>query len=176
VKFLPQSRIAVCYHVRKNPPLIPILHHIKPAHILSVYLSSGLILFSHLHLDLQSGSFLLIKTLYGSPLCPMRATCHVILILLELITLTMRVLCLAKTINHGATSSCSHRASIHVVSKTLFIVPNDAHYYKIVEMLKQFKNIITLAPTCFGSRRNHHQGAVLCLAKTTNMILLCTSV
>jgi hypothetical protein len=33
-------------------------------------------------------------------------------------------------------------------------------------MLKQFK-IITLAPTCFGSRRNQHQGAVLCLAKTT---------
>ena len=33
-------------------------------------------------------------------------------------------------------------------------------------MLKEFK-IITLAPTCFGSRRNHHQGAVLCLAKTT---------
>jgi hypothetical protein len=33
-------------------------------------------------------------------------------------------------------------------------------------MLKKFK-IITLAPTCFGSRRNHNQGAVLCLAKTT---------
>ena len=33
-------------------------------------------------------------------------------------------------------------------------------------MLKQFK-IITLAPTCFGSCRNHHQGAVQCLAKTT---------
>ena len=33
-------------------------------------------------------------------------------------------------------------------------------------MLKQFK-IIILARTCFGSRRNHHQGAVLCLAKTT---------
>jgi len=33
-------------------------------------------------------------------------------------------------------------------------------------MLKQFE-IITLALTCFGSRRNHHQGAVLCLAKTT---------
>jgi hypothetical protein len=33
-------------------------------------------------------------------------------------------------------------------------------------MLKQFK-IITLATTCFGSRRNHPQGAVLCLAKTT---------
>jgi len=26
---------------------------------------------------------------------------------------------------------------------------------------------MTLAPTCFGSRRNHHQGAVLCLAKIT---------
>jgi hypothetical protein len=46
------------------------------------------------------------------------------------------------------------------------IVPIDAHCYKITEMLKQFK-IIILAPTCFGSRRNHHQGAVLCLAKTT---------
>ena len=39
-------------------------------------------------------------------------------------------------------------------------------YYKITEMLKQFK-IMTLALTCFGSRRNHHQGAVVCLAKTT---------
>jgi hypothetical protein len=37
---------------------------------------------------------------------------------------------------------------------------------KIIEMLKQFK-ITTLAPTCFGSRTNHHQGAVLCFAKTT---------
>ena len=35
-------------------------------------------------------------------------------------------------------------------------------------MLKQFK-IMTLAPTCFGSRRNHHQGAVLCLAKITGV-------
>ena len=50
--------------------------------------------------------------------------------------------------------------------KRLFIFPTDAHYYKYHAMLKQFK-IITLAPTCFGSRRNHHQGAVLCLAKTT---------
>ena len=59
--------------------------------------------------------------------------------------------------------------------KTLFIVPTDAHYYKIIEMLKQFK-ITTLAPTCFGSRKNHHQGAVLCLAKTTNMVFLSLSV
>ena len=59
--------------------------------------------------------------------------------------------------------------------KALFIVPTDAHYYKIIEILKQFK-IILLAPTCFGSRRNHHQGAVLCLAKTTNMVFLYSSV
>jgi hypothetical protein len=32
-------------------------------------------------------------------------------------------------------------------------------------MLKEFKTI-TLAPACFGSCRNHHKGAVLCLAKT----------
>jgi hypothetical protein len=54
-------------------------------------------------------------------------------------------------------------------SKTLFIIPTDAHCYKSVEMLKQIK-VITLAPACFGSRRNHHQGAVLCLAKTTDMV------
>ena len=36
-------------------------------------------------------------------------------------------------------SSCLHRASI--VSKTFFIVPTDAHYYKIIEMLKQFTNL-----------------------------------
>jgi len=42
-------------------------------------------------------------------------------------------------------------------------------------MLKQYK-IITFAPTCFGSRRNHHQGAILYLAKTTKYGLLCSSV
>jgi len=51
--------------------------------------------------------------------------------------------------------------TIHV-----FIIPTDAHCYKNHRMLKQFK-IMTLAMTCFSSRRNHHQGAVLCLAKTT---------
>jgi hypothetical protein len=59
--------------------------------------------------------------------------------------------------------------------KHFFIVPTDAHYYKIIEMLKQFK-ILALAPTRFGSHRNHHQGAILCLAKTTNMVFLCSSV
>jgi hypothetical protein len=33
-------------------------------------------------------------------------------------------------------TSCLHCASI--VSKTLFIIPTDAHYYKIIETLKQF--------------------------------------
>jgi hypothetical protein len=56
-----------------------------------------------------------------------------------------------------------------LASKTLFIIPTNAHYYKSLEMLKQFK-VITFAPTCFRSRRNHHQGAVLCLAKTTDML------
>jgi hypothetical protein len=45
-----------------------------------------------------------------------------------------------------------------------FIVPTDAHYYKIVG---------TLAPICFGSRRNHHQGAVLCLGKPTSVVFNC---
>jgi hypothetical protein len=35
---------------------------------------------------------------------------------------------------HILQSSCLHPAS--VVSKTLFIIPTDAHYYKSVEMLK----------------------------------------
>jgi len=56
--------------------------------------------------------------------------------------------------------------------KTLFIIPTDAHNYKIIGMLKTIK-IPTIAPTCFGSHRNHHQGAKSCLAKTTIMILLC---
>jgi hypothetical protein len=58
-------------------------------------------------------------------------------------------------------------AKIYITSKNAFcIVPTDAQYYKNHRMLKQLK-IITLALTCFGSCRNHHQGAVLCLAKTT---------
>jgi len=35
---------------------------------------------------------------------------------------------------------------------------------------------VTFTPICFGSRRNHRQGAILCLAKTTNVVsLLCSS-
>jgi hypothetical protein len=58
--------------------------------------------------------------------------------------------------------------------KTLFIILTDAHNYKITGMLKTIK-IPTIAPTCFGSRRNHHQGAISCLAKTTIMTLLYSS-
>jgi len=31
---------------------------------------------------------------------------------------------------------------------------------------------VTFIPTCFCSRRNHHQGAILCLAKTKNVVSL----
>jgi len=58
-------------------------------------------------------------------------------------------------------------------SKTLFIIRTDAQNYKIIGMLKTIK-IPTIAPTCFGSSKNHHQGAVSCLAKTTTMVLLCS--
>ena len=61
-----------------------------------------------------------------------------------------------------------------VLSKHFFIIPTDAHIYKVIGMLKTIK-IPTIAPTCFGSRRNHHQGAISCLVKTTVMILLCLS-
>jgi hypothetical protein len=58
--------------------------------------------------------------------------------------------------------------------KALFIIPTDAHNYKITGTFKTIK-IPTIASTCFGSHRNHHQGAISCLAKTTIMILLCSS-
>ena len=59
-------------------------------------------------------------------------------------------------------------------SKHFFTIPTDAHNYKITGMLKTIK-IPIIAPTYFGSHRNHHQGAISCLAKTTIMILLCWS-
>jgi hypothetical protein len=61
---------------------------------------------------------------------------------------------------------------VHQLYQKHFIIPTDARYYKSVEMLKQFK-VITLAPTCFGSRRNPHQETVLCLAETTDMVFFC---
>jgi len=61
--------------------------------------------------------------------------------------------------------------------KNTFLIPTDSHYYTNHKMLKTIKKIITLASTCFGSRRNRHQGAVLCLAKTTEYgFSLCSSI
>ena len=53
--------------------------------------------------------------------------------------------------------------------KTLLLFQLMHTIIQIIVVLKQFK-ITILAPTCFGSGRNHHQGAVLCLTKTTNMV------
>jgi hypothetical protein len=41
---------------------------------------------------------------------------------------------------------------------THFIIPNNAHNLKNVELLTIIK-IMEAAPTCFGLQRNHHQGA-----------------
>ena len=59
-----------------------------------------------------------------------------------------------QTLNDMQKSSCLHRAS--TVSKHFFIIPTDVHNYKIIGMLKTIQ-IPTIAPTCFGSRRNHNQ-------------------
>jgi len=53
---------------------------------------------------------------------------------------------------------------------TFLLLQTDAHHNKIIGILKQLKYRLSLRPTCFGSRRNHHQGVISCLAKTTNMI------
>jgi hypothetical protein len=58
-------------------------------------------------------------------------------------------------------SSCFYRAS--TVSKHFLLFHNDAHNHKITGILKQLK-IPTVTPTCFVSRRNHHQGAIFVLS------------
>jgi hypothetical protein len=47
--------------------------------------------------------------------------------------------------------------------KALLLFHIDAHSHKITGILKQLK-IPTVAPTCFGSRRNHYQGAIFVLS------------
>jgi hypothetical protein len=47
--------------------------------------------------------------------------------------------------------------------KALLLFHNDAHNHKITGILKQLK-IPTVAPTCFGSRRNHNQGAIFVIS------------
>jgi hypothetical protein len=43
--------------------------------------------------------------------------------------------------------------------KALLLFHKDAHNHKITGILKQLK-----IRTCFGSRRNHHQGAIFVLS------------
>ena len=62
------------------------------------------------------------------------------------------------TVNISFCSSCLHRASI--VSKHLFIIPADAHYYNITGMLKTTKFPI-IAPTCWFLREPKHVGAII---------------
>jgi hypothetical protein len=64
--------------------------------------------------------------------------------------------------NNVKESSCMRRAS--TVLKYFLVIPTDTHNYKIIGKLKTIK-IPTVAPTCFGSRRKHHQEAISCLAK-----------
>jgi hypothetical protein len=70
---------------------------------------------------------------------------------------------------------CPRILNVYASSKHFFIIPTDAHNYMTIGMLKTIIKIPTIAPICFGSRRNHHQGAISCLAKTTIMILVCSS-
>ena len=49
-------------------------------------------------------------------------------------------------------------------TKHFFVISTDAHNYKIIGMLKTIK-IPTTAPTCFGSRRNHHKKNLYSLEK-----------
>ena len=67
-------------------------------------------------------------------------------------------------------SSVTFTVNIIPLSKHLFIILTDTHNYKIIGMLTTIK-IPTIAQTRFGPRKNHHQGAISCLAKTTIMIL-----
>ena len=55
---------------------------------------------------------------------------------------------------------------IYIYKDTILLFHTDAHNYQNHGNIKTIK-IPTLAPTCFGSRKNHLQGAVSCLAKTT---------
>jgi len=50
-----------------------------------------------------------------------------------------------------------HGYTVHQRYRTIYS-PTNAHNVKNVELLKQFK-IKEAAPTCFGLRGNHHQGA-----------------
>jgi hypothetical protein len=81
----------VHHRVHKIPPLISILSQMKPVHNIPSYLSKiFLILSTHLRLGIPSGlcpSGFITKILYSISFFPMRATCPVHLILLDLMVL-----------------------------------------------------------------------------------------
>ena len=56
--------------------------------------------------------------------------------------------------------------NLNHVLRHYFIIPNWCTQLQNHRNIKTIK-ILTIALTCFGSRRNHLQGAVSCLAKTT---------
>jgi hypothetical protein len=66
-------------------------------------------------------------------------------------------------------TSCLHRTSMVSKHCLLFqLMYNNYKYYRGLKV-KKFKN--SFAPTCFGSHRNHPQGAVPYLAKNYNWYL-----
>jgi hypothetical protein len=80
----------VHYRIHKSYPLVPIMSHTNPVHIIPSYVSSSLILFIHLRLGLPSGIFLSglpINNVYGFLFSLIRATCPVHLVVLDWSTL-----------------------------------------------------------------------------------------
>ena len=78
----------VHYRLHKGPPSVPILSQIDPLHAPSHFCICVLILSFHLRLGLPSGllpSDFLTSILHAPPLSPIRATCSVLVSLLDLI-------------------------------------------------------------------------------------------
>jgi len=77
-------------------------------------------------------------------------------------------MCAGFSLKKTSTVSLSIDVRITMVSGVVYLL-------RIFKMFHRLMNNPVLAPTCFGSRRNHHQGTVLCFARTTNMVFLCSS-
>jgi hypothetical protein len=76
----------VHYRVHESPPLVPILTYIDPVHTILSYVTSVLILTTHLHLGLPSCLFpsgFCTNILYAFLFAPIRVTCPTHLFLLH---------------------------------------------------------------------------------------------